>query len=144
MNLNITYERHKLKGCGGLAMKKTYQGSCRCGKVRFEADIDPDGSAGRCHCWICSRLPQTETLIKAEDFRLLSDEAELGDCPFGTRGGHHLFCRNCGVASFRRGYAETLGGEYVSIASACLAQERESKPACVQRSKTNTALEAAH
>lgn len=120
-------------------MKKTYQGSCHCGKVRFEADVDPDGGTRRCNCWICSRHPQTETLIKAEDFRLLSDEAELGDYPFGTRGGHHLFCRSCGVASFRRGYAETLGGEYVSIASACLEEEgeSESRSAPVQRTRAN-------
>jgi hypothetical protein len=120
MGLNITFERCPIAGSGGQAMKQTYQGSCHCGKVRFEADVDPDGGVRRCNCWICAKQRSMEMLVKAEDFRLLSDEAELGDYPFGIRGGHSLFCRTCGVASFRRGYAETLGGEYVSIASACL------------------------
>ncbi|RFU45092.1 GFA family protein [Paraburkholderia sp. DHOC27] len=108
-------------------MKKTYLGSCRCGKVRFEADIDPDSGVRRCHCWICANQRSWETLVKAGDFRLLTDEAELGDRPFGTGNGHHLFCRACGVASFRRGYAQSLGGEYVSISSACLEDDREAE-----------------
>lgn len=126
-------------------MKKTYQGSCHCGKVRFEADVDPNSGIRRCNCWICSRHPQSETLIKAEDFRLLSGESELGDYPFGVRGGHHLFCRTCGVASFRRGYAETLGGDYVSITSGCLddATDSDARPARAQRCGANAALEAA-
>lgn len=101
-------------------MKKTYQGSCHCGKVRFEADVDAEGGMRRCNCWICARQRKWETLIKAGDFRLLTNEAEMCGYPFGLNGGHHLFCRTCGVASFRRGYAEALGGEYVSITSACL------------------------
>jgi hypothetical protein len=120
MGFNITAERGPAKGCGGPVMKKTYQGSCHCGKVRFEADVDPDGGMRRCNCWICARHRSWETLIKAADFRLLTSEADLSGYPFGTQGGRHLFCRSCGVASFRRGYAEALGGEYVSITSACL------------------------
>jgi hypothetical protein len=127
MGFNITVERGPAKGCGDPVMKKTYEGSCHCGKVRFEVDVDPDGGMRRCHCWICARHRSWETLIKAADFRLLTSEAELSGYPFGTQGGRHLFCRNCGVASFRRGYAEALGGEYVSITSACLHDRNEHK-----------------
>jgi hypothetical protein len=150
MNLNITYERRPFAGFGGLAMKKTYQGSCRCGRVRFEADVDPDGGVRRCNCWICARQRSLETLVKAEDFRLLTDEAELSDYPFGVRGGHHLFCRTCGGASFRRGYAETFGGEYVSITAPTRLHDDEgaggheaTRSARTSRCTTNTALQAA-
>jgi len=105
-------------------MKKTYQGSCHCGKVRFEADIDKDAGARRCHCWICARQRAWATQVKLEDFRLLAGESELGDYQCDTRSGHPLFCRTCGVASFGRGYVDAKGGEYVSIATDCLDDAR--------------------
>ena len=101
-------------------MKKTYQGSCQCGCVRFEADIDLEAGTSRGNCSICTKRRAGNASIKPHDFRLISGKDELADYQFNTKQGHHRFCRHCGIAPFGDGDVKEIGGAFVSISIACL------------------------
>lgn len=99
---------------------KTYAGGCHCGDVRYEVDLDLAAGTAKCNCSICKKTRNWAANVKPAAFRLLTSPDKLSDYQFGTLSGHHRFCSRCGIRSFGDGHVEQVGGDYVSIAIACL------------------------
>ena len=93
-------------------MLKTYHGSCHCGAVRFEADLDLTQSTYRCNCSICRRTRFWAAVARPHEFRLLAGEADLTKYLFNTRKNEHYFCRHCGVRAFGVGTETPIGLRY--------------------------------
>jgi len=91
---------------------KTYQGSCHCGAVRFEADLDLTQPTFRCNCSICRRTRFWPAVAGPDGFRLLAGESELTKYTFGRHKNHHFFCRHCGVRAFGVGNDTPIGKMY--------------------------------
>ena len=78
---------------------KTWHGSCDCGRVKFEVDMDLDAGTFKCNCKICWKYRFWGAMVKSDAIRLLSGEGELT-----AYGGQrlHYFCRHCGIKLFGR------------------------------------------
>lgn len=102
-----------------LPAKKTYRGSCHCGAVRFEADIDLGQGTVRCNCSICLKSRFWSAIVKPESFRLLTGQANLTKYQFNKKIDQHLFCTICGVRSFVIGNSPRWG-EFYAVNVTCL------------------------
>ncbi|MDR6294375.1 hypothetical protein E9232_006929 [Inquilinus ginsengisoli] len=102
-------------------MRKTYSGSCHCGAVRFEADLDIATGTGKCNCTICTKMRLWSVNVRPDAFRLLAGEAEMTDYRGRSDVAHHLFCRHCGVRPFEWvDMPNMTGSRYYNVNVACL------------------------
>ena len=100
-------------------MLATYTGSCHCGAVRFEADLDLAQPTFRCNCSICRRTRFWAAVAKPDQFRLLQGSTELTKYLFNTRRNEHWFCRHCGVRAYGVG-TDTPVGPMIGVNVGCL------------------------
>lgn len=88
---------------------KTYTGSCHCGAIRYEADLDLAAGSNRCNCSFCFKDRGWFALAEgAEHFRLLSGGDTLREYRWTPPGKPHpflthVFCGHCGIRVFGRG-----------------------------------------
>lgn len=101
-------------------MLKTYHGSCHCGTVRYEADIDLAAGTGKCNCSICTKIRNWAVTLKPTAFRLLAGDAALSGYQFATKSGNYHFCSRCGTQVFSKAHVPELGGDVVSVRVATL------------------------
>ena len=93
---------------------RRHTGSCHCGAVRFEVQVDATAGA-RCNCTVCTKVGAVSAIVKPEAFRLLTDEGSLSFYEWGGKTAKRYFCKDCGVSCYSRGYLEQIGGDYVSV-----------------------------
>lgn len=91
---------------------KTHRGSCICGLVKFEVDLDVS-NASMCNCTFCQKLGIRSINTKPEQLRVLSDESK--HARFGNEVGARYFCPTCSVCCYGRADIPELGGPLVSI-----------------------------
>ena len=98
---------------------RTYHGSCHCGAIQFEADLDLEKGTGKCNCTFCWKVRNWSIGIKPDAFRLVAGAASLGDYSRHP-AGHHGFCKTCGVRTHSWGDIPEIGGPFVSVSLAAL------------------------
>jgi hypothetical protein len=76
-----------------------YTGSCHCGAVAFEADVDISQPIA-CNCSRCQRLGAVLAFTPRTKFTLLRGEDALTEYTFNRHVIRHQFCRNCGIQTF--------------------------------------------
>lgn len=81
---------------------KHYVGSCHCGAVAFDVDLDVSGAL-KCNCSICSRLGAVWAFAPRANFKLKSGADKQGDYQFGKKSLHHRFCTQCGIETYAEG-----------------------------------------
>ena len=127
-------------------MLKTYHGSCHCGTVRYEADIDLAAGTGKCNCSICTKIRNWAVTLKPMAFRLLAGDAALSGYQFATKSGHYHFCSRCGTQVFSKAHVPELGGDVVSVRVATLddapPEELTAGPVTYANGRDNLWLEA--
>ena len=78
-------------------MTQAMTGGCACGKVRFEASVEPD-EAYLCHCRMCQRATGSVSIAfinaKLDDVRWESQPDWFDSSPIATRP----FCAHCGTS----------------------------------------------
>ena len=93
-----------------------YTGSCQCGAVGFEVDLDLDRTFA-CNCSRCRRLGSVLAFAPADDFHLTSD-GPTTEYTFNRNVISHRFCPVCGVQTFALG--ERDGAKIVAVNVNCL------------------------
>src|SRR5687768_11417199 len=93
-------------------MKHT--GSCHCGAVKFEVEIDAT-KGSRCNCSICTKVSGVGGITKPDALTVLAGESELSTYAWGHKVSTRYFCKHCGVHLFQRGSLPELGGDFVGV-----------------------------
>lgn len=103
--------------------KRKFHGSCDCGKVKIEAELDLSKGTGKCNCTTCTKFRWWGIHTDPASLRVTEGESELTDYHFdlGPVGEvHHPFCKHCGTHVFGHGDLKEIGGKYVTISVAAL------------------------
>jgi hypothetical protein len=104
---------------------KTYSGSCHCGAVRFQADIDFSEGMTKCNCSLCTKARAWFVILPPERARLLAGAQAQTEYTWVAPGRprpflHFRFCKTCGIRTFGRGGEESEKGAFCFVNVAAL------------------------
>lgn len=78
-------------------------GSCHCGAVKYQVELDLTGPVMECNCSHCQIKGFLLSFAPKESFQLVSWKDSLTQYTFNTHKLSHLFCKTCGVQCFAFG-----------------------------------------
>ena len=99
---------------------KTYHGSCHCGAIRYEVDLDLAQGTGKCNCTFCAKTRAWSAFAKPDNFRMLTDESTAVQYHKHEQAPMKYHCAVCGVLTHGRGDADYMGGPFVGVYIATL------------------------
>jgi len=77
---------------------ETRTGSCHCGAVVFEVDLESGlQDLRRCNCTLCRRKGAIMGRVPLERLRVVRGADQLTLYQWNTRQARHYFCRVCGI-----------------------------------------------
>lgn len=100
-------------------MKTQHHGSCVCGDVQFDAEVDLD-SGSKCNCTICTKLGPTGAIVKPSAFTRTSDASTVASFTRMPEVGERFFCARCHTYCYGTGNLPELGGDFVSVNLNCV------------------------
>ncbi|HZZ91865.1 MAG TPA: GFA family protein [Usitatibacter sp.] len=97
-----------------------YKGSCHCGKVAYEVEIE-GGLQGvmECNCSMCSRKGAKMAFVPGDKLRLTTPDSNAKTYLFNKHVIQHRFCPECGIHAYGVG-RDRGGNEMAMINVRCL------------------------
>jgi hypothetical protein len=92
-----TYKVSFYQHLSELMSKKLFHGSCHCGKIKFQANIDLSKESGKCNCTFCRKTSFWSSKVGIEDFKLSEGEENKKIYTNSPEYGYYVFCDHCGT-----------------------------------------------
>ena len=96
-----------------------YHGSCQCGAIEFDVELESLDGSVTCNCSRCKRLGSVLVFAPQSAFTLNKGEGALSEYLFNNRTIQHKFCKTCGIQPFGYG-AMPDGSPTVAVNVNCL------------------------
>lgn len=97
-------------------MTKHYHGSCHCGAVTYEADLDLSKGTYRCNCTYCRKVRNWIIMSNPAEVRLTTGADKVATYKMSAESPtDYDFCSICGVRLWSKGYHESVGGDFLNL-----------------------------
>ena len=82
---------------------ETKKGSCHCGAVEFEVDLDNGwDNIRRCNCSLCRRKGAVMASVPVDKLRVTKGADMLTVYQWNSKTAQHYFCKVCGIYTHHR------------------------------------------